>query len=143
MTTRGTWLSCPETYRCVYIGNPDFGLANYDNMLFAMMRTFELITLEGWSSFMYQTRNYYGNYYYDIYSYAVVLLGAFVVLNLMVAVQSDQLSECLDQVDQQKKDADAKKQQEILEHQQLIIEEEHKKKEDEDDEEKLPPLEEG
>lgn len=130
-------------YRCVYIGNPDFGLANYDNMLFAMMRTFELITLEGWSNFMYQTRNYYGNYYYDVYSYAVVLLGAFVVLNLMVAVQSDQLSECLDQVDQQKKDADAKKQQEILEHQQLIIEEDHKNKEDEEDEEKLPPLEEG
>jgi len=96
VTDPAKWHSCPVGYECVKVGNPDYGLANFDNMLFAMLKTFELITLEGWSSFMYQVRHYSNNYYYDIYSYAVVILGAFVVLNLMVAVQSDQLSDVLD-----------------------------------------------
>lgn len=55
-------------------------------MGFAMLRTFELITLEGWTSFMYQCRDYFHSYYYDVYFYIVVLMGAFVILNLMVAV---------------------------------------------------------
>ena len=61
-----------------------------------MLKTFELITLEGWTRFMYQCRSYYDSYYYDIYCYVTVLLGALVILNLMIAVQSNQLSEVLD-----------------------------------------------
>lgn len=80
------WHSCPDGYSCTNVGNPESGLANYDNMLFASLRTFELITLEGWTNFMYQCRDYYGNYYYDLYCYCSVFIGAFVILNLMVAV---------------------------------------------------------
>ena len=87
---------CPAGYICAKVGNPDFGFSNYDNIGFAMLKTFELITLEGWTRFMYQCRGYYDSYYYDIYCYVTVLLGALVILNLMIAVQSNQLSEVLD-----------------------------------------------
>ena len=94
---------CPDGYVCARVGAPDFGYSNYDNMPYAMLKTFELITLEGWTSFMYQCRDYYDSYYYDIYCYATVLLGAFVILNLMIAVQSEKLSEVLNQVDEVRK----------------------------------------
>lgn len=112
-------LICPDGYICSKIGNPDYGLSNYDSMPYAMQKTFELITLEGWSGFMYQCRDYYNSYFYDIYCYATVLLGAFVILNLMVAVQSNQLSEVLDQVEETRKKAEEQRRQEMLEHCQM------------------------
>jgi hypothetical protein len=102
--------NCPDGYFCTDVGNPDFNLSNFDNMAFAMLKTFELITLENWSSFMYQCRDYYNSYYYDLYCYCVVLMGAFVILNLMVAVQSDNLSQCLDEREKLDQEAQRKKQ---------------------------------
>jgi hypothetical protein len=44
---------CPEGYSCVEVGNPEFGLTNMDNIGYALLLSFELITLEGWTGFMY------------------------------------------------------------------------------------------
>jgi hypothetical protein len=47
---------CPADYTCIYWGNPNFGLSNWDNILFGTLMTFEIIGLEGWSDDMYQVR---------------------------------------------------------------------------------------
>jgi hypothetical protein len=47
---------CPTNYTCIYWGNPNFGLSNWDNILFGTLMTFEIIGLEGWSDDMYQVR---------------------------------------------------------------------------------------
>ena len=80
---------CDYGHKCTKYTNPDFGLSNFDNIFFSMYKTFEILTLENWTPFMYQCRQYYKNDLYDIFSILIVVLGAFVLLSLMVAVLSD------------------------------------------------------
>lgn len=80
---------CPTNYSCVYWGNPNFGLSNWDNVLFGILMTFEIIGLEGWSDDMYQVRRSSGNQVFDIYFLCTVIFGAFFVMNLLIAVQFD------------------------------------------------------
>lgn len=85
----GKQFSCPTDleYSCVTRGNPNFGLSNYDNIFYALLTTFEVISLEGWTDMMYQVRHVYGHYFFDMYFVITVQFGAFLVLNLMIAVQ--------------------------------------------------------
>jgi len=59
-----------------------------DNLLAASFIVFQIITLEGWSDMMYETRRAFnGSYIYDAFYLMVVMCGAFFILNLMTAVQ--------------------------------------------------------
>jgi hypothetical protein len=84
-------VDCPSsetiTFLCLDRGNPNFGLSNYDNIFFALLTTFEVITLEQWTEYMYMVRSVYKTYLFDIYFVITVQFGAFLVLNLMIAVQ--------------------------------------------------------
>ena len=44
--------SCPDGYLCLpNIGdNPNFGYTSFDNLLWAMLTTFQLITLDFWEN---------------------------------------------------------------------------------------------
>lgn len=97
--TEGT---CPEDYRCVEHTNPNFGLTNYDNMFYAVLTTFEIITLEGWTDTMYIVRRSEGSYLYDMFFVFCVIFGAFFVLNLMIAVQFNFLNVAFDEIDKKK-----------------------------------------
>ena len=79
--------SCPDGYTCKERENPNFGLSNYDNIFMALLTTFEVISLEQWTDMMYQVRRVYGHHYFDMYFVITVQFGAFLVLNLMIAVQ--------------------------------------------------------
>ena len=65
----------------------------------AVLTQFELITLEGWSDVMYKVRNAHdGSTLWDLFFIASVVLGAFFVLNLMIAVQFNYLDESFREV---------------------------------------------
>ena len=46
-----------------------------------------MITLESWSTMMYTVRDATGSRIYDFYFLLIVVIGTFIVLNLMIAVQ--------------------------------------------------------
>ncbi len=39
---------------CAPFGNPNYGITNFDNILWAWLTIFQCITLEGWTPVMYQ-----------------------------------------------------------------------------------------
>jgi hypothetical protein len=55
------------------------------------------------------------SYFLDFYCVTVVLLGAFVVLNLMIAVQSNYLDMCIAEVERLAKEEEKKHQKELSE----------------------------
>lgn len=44
--------SCPHGYTCLGSigGNPNFGFTSFDNLLWSMLTTFQLITLDYWEN---------------------------------------------------------------------------------------------
>jgi len=74
------------------VGNPDFEVTSFDNILKSVLNIFIIITLEGWTDVMYKIRSATGSVAYDIFFILVVVIGAFFILNLMVAVQFSYLN---------------------------------------------------
>jgi len=58
---------------------------NFNNVLAASMTIFQVITLEGWSSIMYNYQDTAGYATSSIYFVMVIILGAFTSLNLVLA----------------------------------------------------------
>jgi hypothetical protein len=45
--------ACPGGYYCGKSNeNPNFGVTNFDNVLYSFMAVFQSVTLEGWSDIM-------------------------------------------------------------------------------------------
>lgn len=93
---------CPTDYECVLMENPTFGYQNYDNILYATLNMFIIITLEGWTDMMYTIRDAEQSFIFDLFFVIVVVFGAFFVLNLMIAVQFTFLSSAFDEIEQKK-----------------------------------------
>jgi len=53
-----------------------------------MMNIFEAITLEGWTDMMYAVRDAEETLVYDVFFVMCVVIGNFIILNLVIAVQS-------------------------------------------------------
>jgi len=68
------------------------------------MNIFQIITLEGWTDMMYIVRDAEGHYAYDIFFLMSVVLGSFVILNLMIAVQASYLDQAFDEEDNRQKE---------------------------------------
>ena len=69
-------------------GDPDYtdSTLSFDNLIISTFNVFQSITLEGWTDQMYAIRNATMSMSYDILFVAIVVFGAFFVLNLMIAV---------------------------------------------------------
>ena len=50
------------------------------------MNIFQIITLEGWTDMMYLVREAESSYSFDLFFVICVVIGSFVVLNLLIAV---------------------------------------------------------
>ena len=95
-------VTCPDSYVCLERENPGVGFQNWDNIFYALLTQFELITLEGWSDVMYKVRNANnGSKLQDAFFVLSVVFGAFFVLNLMIAVQFKFLDEAIQEVKEQ------------------------------------------
>lgn len=64
--------------------------------------------MEGWTDMMYLVREAENTEFYDFFFVMAVIIGSFVILNLMIAVQSNFLDKAFDEEDAKLKDAQNK-----------------------------------
>jgi hypothetical protein len=83
-----------------YIQN---GYFQFDNLGTAIMAIFRLITLEGWTYFMYLYMDSSG-FIAAIYFPVLIVIGSFFFLNLFLAVITDTFSEMVKLQQQQEQD---------------------------------------
>ncbi|EFN62327.1 Sodium channel protein 60E [Camponotus floridanus] len=77
---------CNESYTCLCVGpNPNHGYTNFDNFLWSMLTTFQLITLDYWEDVYNKVLSACGPISVSFFT-VVVFFGSFYLLNLMLAV---------------------------------------------------------
>ncbi|XP_066996031.2 sodium channel protein 60E-like [Anabrus simplex] len=77
---------CPPGYFCVQVGeNPNHGYTNFDNFLWSMLTTFQLITLDYWENVYNMVLASCGPISVVFFT-VVVFFGSFYLINLMLAV---------------------------------------------------------
>ncbi|XP_011869011.1 PREDICTED: sodium channel protein 60E-like [Vollenhovia emeryi] len=77
---------CNESYTCLCVGpNPNHGYTNFDNFLWSMLTTFQLITLDYWEDVYNKVLSACGPISVTFFT-IVVFFGSFYLLNLMLAV---------------------------------------------------------
>jgi len=79
-------IECPGGYFCGRTNsNPNYGVTNFDNVMYSLLCVFQSVTLEGWSDIQKQMQKAY-TYYIFLYFLPLVFIGAFFLLNLTLAV---------------------------------------------------------
>ncbi|XP_046661373.1 sodium channel protein 60E-like [Homalodisca vitripennis] len=77
---------CPRNYTCYRVGeNPNHGYTNFDNFLWSMLTTFQLITLDYWENVYNMVLASCGPLSVVFFT-VVVFFGSFYLINLMLAV---------------------------------------------------------
>ncbi|XP_065216673.1 sodium channel protein 60E isoform X2 [Planococcus citri] len=77
---------CKEGYQCLQVGeNPNHGFTNFDNFMWSMLTTFQLITLDYWEN-VYNIVLATCGPFSVIFFTVVVFFGSFYLINLMLAV---------------------------------------------------------
>lgn len=83
---------CPDGYFCGKQNeNPDYGVTNFDNLLYGLLVVFQCITLEGWSDVMIYFQQTYTNFAFLLFL-PMVFIGAFFLINLLLAVINSSFS---------------------------------------------------
>ncbi|KAG5346938.1 SCN60 protein, partial [Acromyrmex charruanus] len=78
---------CNESYTCLCVGpNPNHGYTNFDNFLWSMLTTFQLITLDYWEDVYNKVVLSACGPISVTFFTVVVFFGSFYLLNLMLAV---------------------------------------------------------
>ncbi|XP_031358940.1 sodium channel protein 60E-like [Photinus pyralis] len=77
---------CPITHTCLCVGeNPNHGYTSFDNFLWSMLTTFQLITLDYWENVYNMVLSSCGPISVSFFT-VVVFFGSFYLINLMLAV---------------------------------------------------------
>ncbi|KAL1502277.1 hypothetical protein ABEB36_007443 [Hypothenemus hampei] len=77
---------CPLTHTCLSVGeNPNHGYTSFDNFLWSMLTTFQLITLDYWENVYNMVLAACGPISVSFFT-VVVFFGSFYLINLMLAV---------------------------------------------------------
>uniref|UniRef100_A0A674C8E9 Calcium voltage-gated channel subunit alpha1 I n=1 Tax=Salmo trutta TaxID=8032 RepID=A0A674C8E9_SALTR len=72
--------------------NPHKGAINFDNIAYAWIVIFQVITLEGWVEIMYYVMDAH-SFYNFIYFILLIIIGSFFMINLCLVVIATQFSE--------------------------------------------------
>ncbi|KAK7929578.1 hypothetical protein WMY93_005973 [Mugilogobius chulae] len=72
--------------------NPHKGAINFDNIGYAWIAIFQVITLEGWVDIMYYVMDAH-SFYNFIYFFFLIIVGSFFMINLCLVVIATQFSE--------------------------------------------------
>ncbi|XP_053686952.1 sodium channel protein 60E-like [Sabethes cyaneus] len=77
---------CPPEFTCLCVGdNPNHGYTNFDNFMWSMLTTFQLITLDYWENVYNMVLAACGPMSVSFFT-VVVFFGSFYLINLMLAV---------------------------------------------------------
>ncbi|XP_072014634.1 voltage-dependent calcium channel type A subunit alpha-1-like isoform X8 [Amphiura filiformis] len=96
-----------------YWPGPNYGITNFDNMLFAMLTVFQCITMEGWTDIMYNCNDAVGPYYVWLYFIPLIILGSFFMLNLVLGVLSGEFAKERERVENRRAFLKLRRQQQL------------------------------
>ncbi|KAK9519294.1 hypothetical protein VZT92_022034 [Zoarces viviparus] len=105
---------CPAKYTCgdTWIG-PNDGITQFDNILFALLTVFQCITMEGWTTVLYNTDDALGTNWNWIYFIPLIIIGSFFVLNLVLGVLSGEFAKERERVENRRAFMKLRRQQQI------------------------------
>ncbi|KAF0033695.1 hypothetical protein F2P81_013761, partial [Scophthalmus maximus] len=85
--------TCANGTTCTeYWTGPNFGITNFDNILFAILTVFQCITMEGWVDILYHANDASGNTWNWLYFIPLIIIGSFFMLNLVLGVLSGEFA---------------------------------------------------
>ncbi|XP_054902892.1 voltage-dependent R-type calcium channel subunit alpha-1E [Poeciliopsis prolifica] len=105
---------CPAKYACseTWIG-PNDGITQFDNILFAVLTVFQCITMEGWTTVLYNTNDALGPTWNWLYFIPLIIIGSFFVLNLVLGVLSGEFAKERERVENRRAFMKLRRQQQI------------------------------
>ncbi|XP_061680587.1 voltage-dependent R-type calcium channel subunit alpha-1E [Syngnathoides biaculeatus] len=105
---------CPAKYTCgdTWIG-PNDGITQFDNILFAVLTVFQCITLEGWTTVLYNVDDALGPSWNWLYFIPLIIIGSFFVLNLVLGVLSGEFAKERERVENRRAFMKLRRQQQI------------------------------
>ncbi|XP_057674675.1 probable voltage-dependent N-type calcium channel subunit alpha-1B isoform X7 [Corythoichthys intestinalis] len=105
---------CPNGTKCTeYWTGPNFGITNFDNILFAVLTVFQCITMEGWVDILYSTNDVAGNTWNWLYFIPLIIIGSFFMLNLVLGVLSGEFAKERERVEKRQEFLKLRRQQQI------------------------------
>uniref|UniRef100_A0A8B9LXK6 Voltage-dependent N-type calcium channel subunit alpha n=1 Tax=Astyanax mexicanus TaxID=7994 RepID=A0A8B9LXK6_ASTMX len=106
--------TCENGTRCdsYWIG-PNFGITNFDNILFAILTVFQCITMEGWVEILYNANDASGNTWNWLYFIPLIIIGSFFMLNLVLGVLSGEFAKERERVEKRQEFLKLRRQQQI------------------------------
>ncbi|KAM4635714.1 voltage-dependent N-type calcium channel subunit alpha-1B [Polymixia lowei] len=106
--------TCPNGTLCTeYWTGPNFGITNFDNILFAVLTVFQCITMEGWVDILYHTNDVAGNTWNWLYFIPLIIIGSFFMLNLVLGVLSGEFAKERERVEKRQEFLKLRRQQQI------------------------------
>uniref|UniRef100_A0A8D1GBA1 Voltage-dependent N-type calcium channel subunit alpha n=1 Tax=Sus scrofa TaxID=9823 RepID=A0A8D1GBA1_PIG len=96
-----------------YWPGPNFGITNFDNILFAILTVFQCITMEGWTDILYNTNDAAGNAWNWLYFIPLIIIGSFFMLNLVLGVLSGEFAKERERVENRRAFLKLRRQQQI------------------------------
>ncbi|KAI4885794.1 hypothetical protein NFI96_023159 [Prochilodus magdalenae] len=105
---------CPHKYNCTdtWIG-PNDGITQFDNILFAVLTVFQCITMEGWTTVLYNANDALGPSWNWLYFIPLIIIGSFFVLNLVLGVLSGEFAKERERVENRRAFMKLRRQQQI------------------------------
>ncbi|KAI1882504.1 hypothetical protein AGOR_G00251440 [Albula goreensis] len=106
---------CPSNdteCREYWIG-PNFGITNFDNILFAVLTVFQCITMEGWVDILYHANDASGSSWNWMYFVPLIIIGSFFMLNLVLGVLSGEFAKERERVEKRQEFLKLRRQQQI------------------------------
>ncbi|XP_061634035.1 voltage-dependent R-type calcium channel subunit alpha-1E [Phyllopteryx taeniolatus] len=105
---------CPAKHTCsdTWIG-PNDGITQFDNILFAVLTVFQCITLEGWTTVLYNVDDALGPSWNWLYFIPLIIIGSFFVLNLVLGVLSGEFAKERERVENRRAFMKLRRQQQI------------------------------
>ncbi|KAL6111172.1 cacna1a [Pungitius sinensis] len=105
---------CPNGTVCEghWIG-PNYGITQFDNILFAVLTVFQCITMEGWTEMLYFSNDVEGSAWNWMYYIPLIIIGSFFMLNLVLGVLSGEFAKERERVENRSEFLKLRRQQQI------------------------------
>ncbi|XP_031732896.1 calcium channel, voltage-dependent, P/Q type, alpha 1A subunit, b isoform X8 [Anarrhichthys ocellatus] len=105
---------CPNGTECDdrWIG-PNYGITQFDNILFAVLTVFQCITMEGWTEMLYYSNDVEGSAWNWMYYIPLIIIGSFFMLNLVLGVLSGEFAKERERVENRSEFLKLRRQQQI------------------------------
>ncbi|XP_056135694.1 calcium channel, voltage-dependent, P/Q type, alpha 1A subunit, b [Lampris incognitus] len=105
---------CPNGTLCKggWLG-PNYGITQFDNILFAVLTVFQCITMEGWTDMLYYSNDVEGSAWNWMYYIPLIIIGSFFMLNLVLGVLSGEFAKERERVENRSEFLKLRRQQQI------------------------------